>query len=197
LHGDAGAALFNAGWVKHTSGDKMSKEIEIRGSLPTDIPLIERLYPDAFPDEDLLPLVQELLREEQNVLSLVAVLDRTLAGHVVFTMCGIAGRPDKVALLGPLAVAPKMQRRGIGSALVREGLQRLKSERTLQVQVLGDPAYYGRFGFEPDDCVIPPYPLPKEWLTAWQSIGLRDGKPTVQGTLSVPPPWRQPALWAP
>jgi len=183
--------------VEHNPGDKMSKEIEVRESLPTDISLIERLYPDAFPDEDLLPLVQELLREEQDVLSLVAVLDRTLAGHVIFTMCGIAARPDEVALLGPLAVAPKMQRRGIGSALVREGLQRLKTEGALQVQVLGDPAYYGRFGFEPDDGVIPPYPLPKEWLTAWQSIGLRDGKPALRGTLSVPPPWRQPALWAP
>lgn len=175
----------------------MSKEIEIRGSLPTDTSLIERLYPDAFPDEDLLPLVQELLREEQNVLSLVAILHRTLAGHVVFTMCSIAGRTDKVALLGPIAVAPHMQRRGIGSALIREGLQRLKTQGTSQVHVLGDPAYYGRFGFQPDDGVIPPYPLPKEWLTAWQSISLRDGKPVLQGTLSVPQPWQQSALWAP
>jgi putative acetyltransferase len=177
--------------------DKMSQEMEIRGSLPTDTSLIERLYPDAFPDEDLVPLVQELLREEQNVLSLVAILNRTLVGHVVFTMCRIAGQTDKVALLGPLAVAPHMQRRGIGSALVREGLQRLKAEGTLQVHTLGDPAYYGRFGFQPDEGVIPPYPLPKEWLTAWQSISLHDGKPVLQGTLSVPQPWQQPALWAP
>jgi putative acetyltransferase len=197
LHDYAGAAFFNVGWVKFASGDKMAKEIEIRGSLPTDMPLIERLYPDAFPDEDLLPLVRELLRGEQKVLSLVAILERMLAGHVAFTMCSIAGRPDKVALLGPLAVATDMQRRGIGSALIRSGLERLKAEGILQVHVLGDPAYYGRFGFEPDDGVIPPYPLPKAWITAWQSVSLRDSKPALRGTLCVPPPWRQPSLWAP
>jgi putative acetyltransferase len=172
-------------------------EIEIRESLPADGPLIEKLYPAAFPDEDLLPLVLELLDEGPQVLSLVALVDRVLAGHVAFTMCGIAGQTNQVALLAPLAVAPERQRRGIGSALVRDGLQRLKAEGVVQVQVLGDPAYYGRFGFRPDDGVIPPYPLPEAWRSAWQSISLYDRRPPLRGILSVPRPWRQPALWAP
>ncbi|UCH73533.1 MAG: N-acetyltransferase [Rhodospirillales bacterium] len=175
----------------------MSNDVEIRQSLPADIHLIEQLYPDAFPDEDLLPLVRELLREDQHVLSLVANLDRTLAGHIIFTRCGVDGRTDQLALLGPLAVAPNMQRRGIGSALVREGLQQLRAEGILQVCVLGDPAYYGRFRFAPEYGVMPPYPLPEAWRTAWQSICLLDGQPALQGTLSVPPPWRHEALWAP
>ena len=175
----------------------MTEEIDIRESLPRDIASIEKLYPDAFPDEDLLPLVGELLREEQVVLSLVATADRALAGHVIFTTCAIVGTTDSVALLGPLAVAPARQRQGIGSALVRAGFRRLENAGTSQVYVLGDPAYYRRFGFEPDDDVTPPYPLPEEWHGAWQSLSLGGNKPSLHGKLSVPQPWRQHALWAP
>lgn len=175
----------------------MIDRIEIRESQPNDVAAIERLYPDAFPDEDLLPLVRELLREDSVVLSLVGISDRALVGHVIFTTCSIAGRTDTVALLGPLAVAPDRQRQGIGSAIVRAGLRRLENAGTRHVYVLGDPAYYGRFGFEPDHAVSPPYPLPEEWQGAWQSLGLRDSGPPLRGKLSVPRPWRRPALWAP
>jgi len=175
----------------------MTSEIKVCRSLPADLTSLEKLYADAFPDEELMSLVRALLREEPNVLSLVAVADRTLVGHVVFTMCRIAGRTDELALLGPLAVIPNRQRQGIGSALVREGLERLKSGGAAQVHVLGDPTYYGRFGFEPDEEVVPPYPLPREWRGAWQVLSLRDDVPPLRGTLSVPQPWQQPALWAP
>ncbi len=175
----------------------MIGKTEIRESLPSDVALIEKLYPSAFPDEDLLPLVMELLKEEPIVLSLVGIADKDLVGHVVLTTCSIAGGTDKVALLGPLAVAPARQRQGIGSAIVRAALQRLKNAGMSQVYVLGDPAYYKRFGFEPDDGVTPPYPLPEEWRGAWQSFSLRSSKPHLHGKLSVPQPWRQHALWAP
>lgn len=177
--------------------EDMIDKSEIRESLPNDVTLIEELYPKAFPDEDLLPLVRELLREDSVVLSLVGISDRALVGHAMFTICSIAGRRDKVALLGPLAVAPDRQRQGIGSAIVCAGLRRLEDAGTRQVYVLGDPAYYGRFGFEPDHGVLPPYPLPKEWQGAWQSLGLRDSGPPLCGKLSVPQSWRRPDLWAP
>lgn len=174
----------------------MIDKIEIRESLPTDVASIEELYPKAFPDEDLLPVVRELLREESIVLSLVGITDKTLVGHVMFTTCSIAGTTDRVALLAPLAVAPAWQRQGVGGALVRAGLRRLQDAGTNQVYVLGDPAYYQRFGFEPDGDVAPPYPLPEEWRDAWQSLSLRGTKPPPHGKLSVPQPWRQQALWA-
>lgn len=175
----------------------MIGKIETRKSLPSDAASIEMLYRDAFPDEDLLPLVKELQREGQGVVSLVGIADKALVGHVVFTTCGVNGRTDRVALLGPLAVASAWQRQGIGSTIVRAGLQELENAGTSQVYVLGDPAYYRRFGFEPQDQVAPPYPLPEEWRGAWQSLRLCNDKPPLYGTLSVPQAWRKPALWAP
>ncbi len=177
--------------------ENLIENIETREILPNDDASIERLYRDAFPDEDLLPLVRELQREGPSVVSLVGIADQALAGHVAFTTCSIAGRTDKVALLGPLAVAPAWQRQGIGSAIVRVGLRRLENADTNQVYVLGDPAYYRRFGFEPDNRVTPPYHLPEEWRGAWQSLNLCGDKPPLDGKLTVPQPWRKPALWAP
>ena len=177
--------------------EDMTEHIDIRESLPSDTTSIEALYPNAFPDEDLLPLVRELLGAEPIVLSLVGIVDETLAGHVIFTTCGIAGGADTVALLGPLAVAAARQRQGVGSALVRAGLRALETSGTRRVYVLGDPAYYGRFGFAADEDVTPPYPLPEEWRGAWQSLSLRGDTPPLCGKLSVPQPWSQRALWAP
>lgn len=172
------------------------QDLEIRESLPGDRASIETLYPAAFPDEDLLPLVGELLAAGPAVLSLAASDGPQLVGHAVFTTCSVDNGPDAVALLGPLAVAPARQRQGIGSALVRAGLERLEADGIKQVYVLGDPNYYGRLGFRPDTAVAPPYPLPQEWREAWQSLSLGNAEP-LHGTLSVPQPWRQPALWAP
>ncbi len=171
--------------------------IDIRESLADDLPAIEALYPAAFPEEDLLPLVRALLTDNPGVLSLVAVTGGGLAGHVAFTPCGVSESTAKVSLLAPLAVAPERQQQGIGSALVQEGFRLLKADATQRVFVLGDPAYYGRFGFAADALVAPPYPMPDEWRSAWQSRGLQDGAPEERGALTVPPVWRQPALWGP
>ena len=172
-------------------------KIEIRESRAGDLASIEKLYPDAFPDEDLLPVVRELLESTSGVLSLVAISNAALAGHGVFTTCNIAESDDTAALLGPLAVAPSGQRQGIGGKIIHAGLQRLRTCNVSLVCVLGDPDYYGRFGFVPELGVAPPYPLPVEWRGAWQSINLGDIAFSGTGTLSVPAPWRRPALWAP
>jgi putative acetyltransferase len=106
----------------------ISAAIEVRESVSADQAAIQTLYPAAFADEDLLPLVPDLLHEPETTISLVAAAGSGLVGQVFFTRCGIAGSHAGVALLGPLAVAPHWQRRGIGSAIVRAGLQRLAIE---------------------------------------------------------------------
>lgn len=175
----------------------MTDSFEIRESLPGDLAAIEAFYPEAFPDEDLMPLVRDLSKEASVVHSLVAAMNGSLVGHIIFTRCGVAESNARVALLAPLAVAPTHQKQGIGSALVRAGLERQACAGVSQVYVLGDPAYYERFGFKPEFGVAPPYPLPTEWREAWQSIGLADAEPPGRGKLTVPQAWRNPALWAP
>jgi putative acetyltransferase len=133
----------------------MVESLEIRESAPADLAAIELLYPEAFPDEDLLPLVRDLLREASAVLSLIGIFCSRLVGHVIFTKCSLVGSNASAALLGPLAVAPAQQRQGVGSAIVRAGLRRLEDADVSRVYVLGDPAYYGRLGFLPESCVMP------------------------------------------
>ncbi len=174
----------------------MTQTLEIHESAPGDLQQIESLYPKAFPDEDLLPLVRALLAEANGVLSLTAMLDTAIVGHAIFTECGIAGSSRRAALLGPLCVLPGRQRQGIGGALVRAGLERLKTAGEDWVFVLGDPAYYGRFGFGADGRVTPPYPLPAAYIDAWQSLNLQGRPQMPEGSLSVPLPWRDEALWS-
>ena len=175
----------------------MTENLEIRESVPGDLAGIESLYPEAFPDEDLLPLVRDLLWDAPVALSLVGIIDSRLVGHGILTKCRVVGSRTKAALLGPLAVAPAWQKQGIGRAIVRAGLKRLEDAGVSQVYVLGDPAYYGRLGFQPESCVTPPYPLPAEWAGAWQSKSLGGGATPRPGKLSLPRPWLRPALWAP
>ena len=169
--------------------------IEIRDSTSSDMAVIEQLYPAAFPEEDLLPVVTGLLSDTVDVLSLVAMDGDALAGHVIFTRCSVAGHNSRAALLAPLAVTPARQRQGIGDSLARTGLKHLKSDGVDNVFVLGDPAYYGRFGFEPERLVAPPYSMPEEWRDAWQGLSLSDTPSQHDGSLCLPEIWLKPELW--
>lgn len=171
--------------------------LEIRESAQDDWRAIESLYPEAFPDEDLLPLVCELLRDATVTTSLVGVENLRIVAHAIFTKCGVVGTNIGASLLGPLAVAPAWQRQGIGRAVVSAGCRRLQSTGVSIVFVLGDPAYYQRLGFAPESQVEPPYDLPVEWAGAWQSKRISELSAPCAGKLSVPRQWLKPALWAP
>jgi putative acetyltransferase len=81
-------------------------------------------------------------------LSLVAEADGRIVGHIAFSPVTISdGSPDWYGL-GPISVLPAYQRRGIGSALIREGLSRLKDLGARGCCLVGHPEYYGRFGFQ-------------------------------------------------
>jgi putative acetyltransferase len=171
-------------------------EAAIRNSTPADAGAIEALYVAAFPHEDLLPVVRALLKGDVPVLSLVAASGHLVIGHVVFTPCTLGEAHIPVSLLAPLAVLPPNQRSGIGTAMVRAGLRHSAESGALYAFVLGDPAYYGRFGFEPARDVAPPYPLPDGWQSAWRFVRLENDLPEPRGLLQVPLPWQDRALWS-
>ncbi len=172
---------------------------QIRAVGPQDRTALWQLYPAAFPDEDLLPLLNQMLEAQEappkTPLMLVAEDQAGVIGHIAFTPCDCAPGSAQLSMLAPLAVDPARQRRGVGTALIAAGLSRLRSQGIAAVYVLGDPAYYGRSGFQPDAGLAPPYPLPEEYRTAWQSLALTGEKP--QGKLVVPEYWRDPVLWGP
>jgi putative acetyltransferase len=169
----------------------------IRPSTPEEAEAIIGIYPAIFPEEDLQPLVRDLLDEGEAVLSLGAVAEDEIIGHVVFTLCAVEGSTEHIGLLGPLGVLPDRQGQGIGRALVQAGFEAMKQRGIAKVCVLGDPDFYGRYGFEAEKDIKPPYDLLAEWGGAWQSVMLNDNAAPVTGTLTPPKPWQNKALWLP
>ena len=175
-------------------------DFSLRISTPGDQAAFLSIYPLAFPNEDMVPLLRELWQEPENCLSLVVFAGEEPAGHAMFTRCNLHPESAPVALLGPVAVRPDQHGHGLGSALIQEGLRRLRQEGTALVCVLGDPAYYSRFGFEPTRRILPPYGPsvpPPEWEGAWQSIALTDAAASLSGRLVVPRAWDNESLWLP
>ena len=95
-------------------------------------------------------IVDKLCTGCDKMLSLVAVMETQIVGHILFSPVTIESGTGVVEGmgLGPMAVLPEHQRRGIGSELVREGLGLLRQRACPFVVVLGHPEYYPRFGFE-------------------------------------------------
>lgn len=119
--------------------------------MASDKEAVSRVNRDAFAPEDVAGLVDELRANGNLALSLVAELDGEVVGYIGFTPVTFEpAQPGLKALqLSPLAVLPAFQRRGIGGALVLEGLERCRTLRVDAVFLLGHPAYYPRFGFRP------------------------------------------------
>lgn len=127
----------------------------IRDERPDDIPAISTITREAFrdhPDGGLAEArIVEALRDDRALaVSLVAEVDRRVVGHIGFSPVNISDGSIDWFGLGPLSVDPGMQGRGIGSLLVRAGLERLRSMGAQGCVVLGDVDFYGRFGFADD-----------------------------------------------
>lgn len=104
----------------------------------------------AFEREGEAKLVDVLREKAHPNISLVAEEDGAILGHIMFTPVTVTGHPDaKIMGLGPVAVIPERQRSGIGTELVRVGLERCKELGFGAAIVLGHPTYYPRFGFVP------------------------------------------------
>jgi len=127
--------------------------LSIRPEGPTDAAAIRRVLEAAFPTADEARLVELLRAGEHLLVSMVAEEDEVIVGYIAFSPVQIDGQAIQGIGLGlaPLAVLPAQQRRGIGSALVREGLAACGRAGYGFVVVLGEPAYYRRFGFDRAD----------------------------------------------
>jgi putative acetyltransferase len=127
--------------------------MEIRRELPIDHGAIRDIHLQAFPTDAEALLIDRLRKRNAVCLSLVAIVEEQIVGHILFSIAQIA-RPSGrtlVGALGPIAVLPDWQRRGIGSALIRAGVEQCWKQRLPAVIVLGHPDYYTRFGFHRAD----------------------------------------------
>ena len=122
--------------------------MDVRRELEEDREGIRNVHLESFPTADEADLVDRLREDGSLVFSLVAIAAGQVAGHVAFSRMA---SPEHTIGLGPVGVLPEFRRQGIAAGLIREGLQLARADDWQAVFVLGDPAYYGRFGFSVDD----------------------------------------------
>jgi putative acetyltransferase len=124
--------------------------MQIRLEQPADVAAVHAVNASAFETSAEAALVDALRAQEQPILSVVADEEGSIVGHILFSPVTLMGHGELAIMgLGPMAVLPARQRGGIGSALVRNGLERCRQLGCAAVVVLGHPEFYPRFGFVP------------------------------------------------
>ena len=111
---------------------------------------VRAFAPMSFSSGTEAQIIRALREAGDLALSLVAEVEGVVAGHVAFSRVTVAGDHAGWFGLGPVAVEPDKQRRGIGRALIAKGLEILKQDGAAGCAVIGDPAVYGRMGFQSD-----------------------------------------------
>ncbi len=124
----------------------------IRSETPADIPAIFALTKEAFATLEISDHTEQFIIDALRAagaltLSLVAEREGRIVGHVAFSPVNFSDGTEGGYGLGPVSVAPEFQELGVGSALIREGLSRLKATGAKGCGLIGHPGYYGRFGF--------------------------------------------------
>ena len=144
--------------------------MEIRPERPGDEAAVAKLIEAAFAnaehrDGTEASIVEQLRTAGAMTVALVAEDEGRPVGHIAFSPVTIGGKEMGWFGLGPVAVLPDWQRRGIGSSMIEQGLDRLRALGAQGCVLVGEPAYYGRFGFAADDRLIFPG-LPPEYFQA-------------------------------
>lgn len=121
--------------------------IEIVEERPGDVAAIRDLYQRAFGQNQEADIVDALRSNGGALLSLVATVNDTVLGHIVYSPISAGG--VRGAALGPMAVLPELQRQGVGSQLVEAGNRRIEQGGCPFIIVVGHPEFYPRFGFTP------------------------------------------------
>jgi putative acetyltransferase len=156
-----------------------------RAARPEDMDAVGALSDEAFGlafnSKDESRLIRQLHADGDSLVSLVAENDKGIVGHIEFFRILIDGQPIGAGL-GPMSAKPGLQKSGIGSYLVRTGLEELDMLGETIVFVLGHKKYYPRFGFEAETAV----PFTAPWSGPhFMAIRLAPGGP-ASGTLTYP-----------
>ena len=165
----------------------------IRQEIPEDSAAISNVNEEAFGQKEEGELIGKLRNRGVLTLSLVAVQDNGIIGHIAFSPVKVESERSsfEAIALAPMAVLPAYQRQGIGSQLVQEGLEECRRLGHEIIVVLGHPDYYPRFGFVPAkpkgiDCE---FEVPDE---AWMILELRQGALAGRrGTVRFQPEFRE------
>ena len=166
---------------------------------------IATLFTDTFaasegPDEGALigGLVRRLLADtpDGDLTVFTAREDGMLVGGILFTRLTYDGDSRRVVLMAPVAVATRTQGRGIGQALITHGLDSMRQSGADIAVTYGDPAYYGRVGFQPvtQDVLAAPYDL--QFPEGWQAQSLTEAPLTpVKGPARCVAAFDDPVYW--
>ena len=172
--------------------------LQIRQTDDSDIDDLLQVERTAFGQEAEATLVRNLLADPtaRPLLSLLAFQNDRPVGHILFT----AAKADAIdaVLLAPLAVVPEAQNQGIGGKLIGQGLGHLKDAGVGLAFVLGHPAYYPRYGFQPAGRLgfDAPYPIPEKDADAWMVLALRPGLiGTARGKVACANAIDRPEYW--
>jgi putative acetyltransferase len=163
----------------------------IRPEQESDLAAIREVNRQAFGQDGEAQLVDDLRAEGYVRLSLVAEVDGQIVGHILFSDLPIHTPTGEIPAvsLAPMAVRPDHQRRGIGTALVREGLQHCAEQGHRIVVVLGHTEFYPRFGFSPKLAEPLASPYAGEAFMALELVpGALAG---VVGEVRYPPPFER------
>ena len=174
----------------------------IRLAQETDWNPIQKVIETPFSDEEnkvIGNFAAELSRETSSPLikSLVAEVDNQVIGYVSYSPIFLDSDSGiSVYILAPLAVSPEHQKRGVGSKLIKSGIDLLANDCVGVLLVYGDPDYYGRFGFTQEiGCsFVPPYPL--EYPFGWTGMMLNEtAVPDTPVKFECVSPLSKPELW--
>ncbi len=154
----------------------------VREACRADASAIRLVVAAAFGRPDEAAIVDQVRAADEALAEFVAEIDGEIAGHALFNRMKCRP-PMLVAGLGPLAVAPAFQGRGIGSALVRSGLGACRQLGARACVVLGAPAYYGRLGFTSAGGAIE---SKYSHLPAFQALALEDGALSTPFSIAYP-----------
>ena len=160
--------------------------LSVRKERPLDREQIWKVNAAAFARSDDADLVNRLRADGDVLLSLVAEADGVLVGHILFSRMTIETNHQRLdaAALAPMAVLPEHQSRGLGSQLVRHGLDQLRDRGERIVIVVGHPRYYPRFGFSSEKARGLRSPFhPEAFMALDLSRGALDG---VRGVVRYP-----------